>query len=313
MKKVIDMIDSSSKITGASLLDLKRAEKELGALFPDEFKDLYSETNGAKFGDWTMFPVSPIGNASTTEDIVKQNQTYRPENLPDDMISIGENTIGDMLCYRVRKRWMQQQIYLWTKKTGSIDSKSSTLSQFIDWFVPNEKAGKPQNIGHFIVESGNMIVTDPCYPIEEAEMQVHLSNVKKGKWNASISYTEDNVVKNLTAYLAEKKPNGKWHDCSKPIAVDSAQAGLFDSALFGKDEAIDYEVENTYGIDMDSDGAKYYVACSDMVASDAQAGVIPGGAVAMSGYGDGLYDVKVKYTIAKEIVGVMIDFCVEEE
>jgi len=32
----------------------------------------------------------------------------------------------------------------------------------------------------------------------------------------------------------------------------------------------------------------------------------------MSGYGDGMYEVKVKYNISKEVVGVMINFESEE-
>lgn len=52
MKKVIAMIDKNSITTGVSLIDFKKAEKQLGAFFPDEFKDLYLETNGAEFGEW---------------------------------------------------------------------------------------------------------------------------------------------------------------------------------------------------------------------------------------------------------------------
>ncbi|MDQ0244720.1 cell wall assembly regulator SMI1 [Bacillus fengqiuensis] len=55
MKKVINMIDSSSKVAGVSLLELKKIEKELGAIFPDEYKELFLETNGAKFGDWINY------------------------------------------------------------------------------------------------------------------------------------------------------------------------------------------------------------------------------------------------------------------
>ena len=41
MKKVINMIDSSSKVAGVSLLELKKKENELGAIFPDEYKELF--------------------------------------------------------------------------------------------------------------------------------------------------------------------------------------------------------------------------------------------------------------------------------
>lgn len=301
MKKVIDMIDSKSITTGVSLVDLKKAEKQLGALFPDEFKNLYLETNGAKFGEWVLFSL-----------IMIQNQSNRPENLPADMICIGENKSGDKLCYRIRKRWMQEYLYLWNTKKRNLDKRTYLLNELIKQSVSKDSAGKPQSLGNFTIESGRMIVTDPCYSIEDTEIQVHLSNVKKGQWAVSISYTDDEVVETLTAYFAEKKPSGKWHVCDRLISVDSAQAGIFDAAVFGKDESIPGEVANVYGIEMDEEGLKYYVACSDVVASDDQGGILPGGAVAMSGYGDGMYEVSIKYNISKEIVSVKINFSDEE-
>ncbi len=301
MKKVIAIIDKNSITTGVSLIDFKKAEKQLGAFFPDEFKDLYLETNGAEFGEWILFPLSLI-----------QDQYNRPEHLPADMICIGENKSGDKLCYRIRKRWIQEHIYQWIGKSGNIENKSSTLYDFIDWFVPKKYAGKSQIIGNFSVESGKLIVTDPCYSTADTEMQVQLSNVKNGGWTASISYTDDATVETLMAYFAEKKPSGKWHVCDRLIAIDSAQAGIFDADLFGKDESVPGEVENVYDIEMSEEGLKYYVVCSDRVASDDQGGIIPGGAIAMSGYGDGLYEVSIKYNASKEVVGVMIDFSGEE-
>jgi hypothetical protein len=291
MKKVINMINPSSKVAGVSLVELKKTEKALGAIFPDEYKELFLETNGAKFGDWTLFPIQTNEQTALTIDIVKQNQN-RPKNLPSDMVCIGENINGDKLCYRIRKRFMQEQIYVWYAKTEKSDCKALTLKVFIDWYVPKVNTNKPNKLGTFMVESGKLIVTDPYYKVdEEAELQIVLLNVKNGNWTASISYTPDEVVKNLFVFYGEKKPSGKWHVCDKQIGVDSAQAGIFDFKTFGRDEAIQFD---------------------EVVASDAQGGVVSDGAVSMSGYGDGMYEVKVKYNISKKVVGVMIDFVDDE-
>ncbi|GGE73696.1 SMI1/KNR4 family protein [Priestia taiwanensis] len=309
MKKVINMIDSSSKVPGVSLLELKKTERELGAIFPDEYKELFLETNGAKFGDWTLFPIHIDRRSELAIDIVKQNRENRPEKISNDMICIGENVNGDKMCYRIRKRFMQEQIYLWSNKIGTSDCKALTLSQFIDWYVPKANANKTKTVGIFKVESGKLIVTDPCYKVDEQEeVQIILSNVKSGNWTASISYNNEEIVKSVLAFYGEKKTRGKWNDCDTLIGVDSGQAGIFDFILFGRDDAIQYEVENIYDIKIDEVGIKYFVACSDTAASDAQGGVVPGGVVSMSGYGDGMYEVKVKYNTSKEIVGVMIDF-----
>lgn len=57
--------------------------------------------------------------------------------------------------------------------------------------------------------------------------------MKNGEWTTSITYTDEEVVERLLVFYGEKKPSGKWHDCDKPIGVDSAQAGIFDFAVFG--------------------------------------------------------------------------------
>lgn len=313
MKKVINMINPSSKVDGVSLLELKKTEKALGAIFPDEYKEFFLETNGAKFGDWTLFPIQT--NEQRTEltiDIVKQNRENRPKNVPSDMICIGENINGYKLCYRIRKRFMQELVFVWDNKTGISDYPASALSEFIDRNVRKMKTNNPKLVGTFTVECGKLIVTDPCYQVDEEEdLQIIFSNVKNGKWSASISYTPEEEVESLFVYYGEKKSSGKWHACEKQIGVDSAQAGIFDLKTFGRDDAIHFEVKNVYDIEIEV-GLKYFVACSDMVASDAQGGIVPGGAISMSGYGDGIYEVKVKYNISKEVIGVMIDFGDEE-
>lgn len=309
MKKIINMINSSSKVTGLTLLELKKIEKELGAFFPSDYKDFYLESNGAEFGEWILYPLMIKEDSKLKTDIIKKNREYRPANLPDEMISIGENTKGDRLCFRLRKKFMQEQIYYWNSETGQINNKALSLTHFIDWFIPVNSSNTPKLVGRFMVESGTLIVTDPSYSIDEKNSrQVILSNVKKGEWKATVSYTEEDLVENLQVFYGENKSVNKWENYKDMIAVDSGQAGIFDISFFGKDSNIPFEMKNIYNIDINSPGSKYYVACADATATDLQGGVVPGGAVTTSGYGDGLYKVKVIYNTAQEIVGVKIVF-----
>jgi SMI1-KNR4 cell-wall len=292
MKKVVDMIDSRTKVSGVSKLQLTRTEKELGALFPDEYKELFIETNGATFGDWVLFSLPSDEQLGFSYDIVQQNALKRPEHLPNDMICIGENAGGDKLCYRVRKRFMQEQVYVWYAKTAKLDCKSLNLFTFIDWHVPKINTNKPKMLGNFTVTSGKLIISDPAYmPNEEAELQIILTNVKNGKWTAAVSYTPAAVVKHLTIYYGEKKPTGKWALCDKLIGIDSAQGGVFDYAALNSNQ-VNY--------------------LDDVDISNEQGVVVSNGAISKSGYGDGMYEVKVKYNRLKEIVGVMIVFEDEE-
>lgn len=209
-------------------------------------------------------------------------------NPPSNMTFLIENSTRIPFG---KKQVMQKQLYLWPKKS----------------------VGNSKNIGAFTVQSGKLTVSDPYYTADEAaQMQVRLTSVRKGDWTAAISYTTDEVVTGLVAYSTVQAGNGEWHEHDKPIQICSALAGIFDSAFFGKDDAISYEVENIFDIKMAETGHKYYVACADAVASDAQGDVIPSGAVAMSGCLDGTYKIKVKYNESNEIIGVMINFIEEE-
>ena len=106
----------------------------------------------------------------------------------------------------------------------------------------------------------------------------------------------------------------EWIETGKNIGVDSAMAGIFDASVFGRDEAISYKVNNIYEIEMDEEGMKYYVACSDIIASsDDEAGIVAGGTVSMSGIGDGYYPVFVQYNDQNEIVAVLLEFYIEDE
>ena len=175
---------------------------------------------------------------------------------------------------------------------------------------------KSKILGSFSVNGNQLIVTDPCYPIECAEDEEFswiLTPVKRGEWIATVFYEEDETIAKLMALHKDSQQDNKWIETGKEIGVDSAMAGIFNASTYGRDEVITYEVENVYEIEMDEEGLKYYVACSDIVASDDEAGIVVGGAVSMSGIGDGHYPVFAKYNEKNEIVGVMLEFWAEED
>ncbi|WP_233494545.1 SMI1/KNR4 family protein [Exiguobacterium sp. RIT594] len=209
MSKLIKRLHPDSKMPGVSAVDLKKAERALGVLFPDEYKDLFLQTNGAQFGEWSLYPV-PTRQA-VLQDIVRQNEK-RPAGLPGDLICIGENLTGDKLCYLIRKRFLQELVFRWNEKTGIAKYPSSSLEQFVDWHVPKRKTNQVHRLGRFTVESDELIVTDPYYGLEEGtDLQLILPNVKSGSWTAAIIYTEDEWVKQLLVFEGNKKRSGKWH------------------------------------------------------------------------------------------------------
>jgi hypothetical protein len=312
MKNLIELLPTRKP--GVDEIHIKAAEENLGALFPDEYKELIMLINNPEIGDWILYPIKDSLNLKKTwDDIVRQNLEQREEALSNDLIAIGENGTGDKLCFRVRKKVMQSQVYIWDHETTRARVVALSLKEFTEREATKNKS-ETISLGTFQVTSGKLIISDPCYGYDEEnteDLQVLLKSAKRGDWSATVSYNEEEVVYQLVVFWGNTMPEGEWIPIDQMIAVDSAQAGIFDFTFFDDDEKIIDEVENVYG--MDDDVSKYYIACCDAVASEQQGGIVPGGAVAMSGYGDGLYQVYIKQDASGEVVSVMIDFLESDE
>lgn len=74
--------------------------------------------------------------------------------------------------------------------------------------------------------TNRLIVTDSFHKKGEDELQIVLSDVKKGAWTSSIFHTDDEVVKSFFVYNGEKPLSGKWHKHKRMIAVDSHRRGF---------------------------------------------------------------------------------------
>ncbi|MBT2701597.1 SMI1/KNR4 family protein [Bacillus sp. ISL-40] len=314
MKNLIELLPTRKP--GVDEIHIKAAEEKLGALFPDEYKELFMMINNPEIGDWILYPIKDSVNLKQTwDDIVRQNLGQREEALSNNLIAIGENGTGDKLCFRVRKKFMQSQVYIWDHETTRARVVALSLKEFTEREAAKNK-NETISLGSFQVPSGKLIISDPCYGYDEEDtedLQVLLKPAKRGDWSATVSYDEEEVVHQLVVFWGNTEPEGEWIPIDQLIAVDSAQAGIFDCTFFDDDEKIIDEIENVYDIEMDDDVSKYYVACCDAVGSEQQGGIVPGGAVAMSGYGDGLYPVYIKQDASSEIVSVMIDFLESDE
>lgn len=172
------------------------------------------------------------------------------------------------------------------------------------------------DLGQFECTSGVFIVSDPCYELGLWCMG-ELKDVKTGKWNAFIKKRKerhgtscselivlhDSLSEEELAYLEHKQ---KWRHAKFSIGVDSGQAGIFDKSAYRNDAFVKKEPDfNPMG--KNDSGGRWYAACCDITLSANQAGVLQGGAVSTSGYGDGFYDCYVAKK-DKEIIGVKIVF-----
>lgn len=159
-------------------------------------------------------------------------------------------------------------------------------------------------IESFIVGSGALRVTDPCYDLTTWSSG-QLQNVKNGTWNAQVGFHKDAFGKTtcskpstyvgrvayihihhdlVTPQKIGELNNGVWRLADFEVGVDSGQAGFFDLDFYKEQKEDEGRNKVFYNqvcrltCDMDNTGI------------DRSFGVVERGAVASSGYGDGGYE-----------------------
>lgn len=164
----------------------------------------------------------------------------------------------------------------------------------------------------FVVTSGELRVTDPCYD-PDTWCAGTLTNVRNGIWQAHVGYHEsDYGWGTRVAYLHIVNIEGErhfdhkaefdstWENSGIHVGVDSGQAGFFDGETFRavcSGEAVK---------------DKFYREVCDLTLDDKQWGVHAAGCVSSSGYGDGSYECLVR-RVDGQVVEAIIVYLAEYE
>jgi len=157
-------------------------------------------------------------------------------------------------------------------------------------------------LGTFEVESGKLMITDPCYE-PGTWCQGELREVHNGTWSARVIKNGEGRCAELVAecdVVSLSEASRFWEPQDIDVGVDSGQAGIFDSEHF-RSEADAIGIEKSW-----------YSMCCDKTLGKMGAGVIPCGVVSSSGYGDGSYNCFIRKRKDK-IVAVKIIFISEED
>lgn len=170
-------------------------------------------------------------------------------------------------------------------------------------------------IGTFELTNESVIISDPCYK-KGTWCQGKLEKVKTGTWNTVVIEEDDEgLIAELIVYHDKidkiSDLDGKWDEQPFNIGVDSGQAGFFQEDKYRNDStSLDLPV---YFMDEEEkeEGERWYGVCCNITLSKMQAGVLEGGAVSSTGYGDGGYAL---YTVEQdnEIVAMKIIFIEED-
>lgn len=152
-------------------------------------------------------------------------------------------------------------------------------------------------LGHFIVKSGVMLVTDPCY--EPGASSAGGFPVPNGQWAAYV----DGTAKEPKGILVIEHESFVPGTFSTPetnevlsangIGVDSGQFGFFDKA--------EYDAKRP------DEGANYGRIC-ELTLGEVGGGIFDGvGAVSTTAFGDGSYSVYVARDKAGNIIAARLD------
>lgn len=199
--------------------------------------------------------------------------------------------------------------------------------------------GQEHNLGSFKINSGEMIIGDPCYS-PHVWCLGYANNVSNGYWESKVFIADNSVTgwgDRSTALFAFNKKyfkdNFGYDDIAvehfmnvayedyfgldveiKELGVDSGQAGIYDSRHYIKMHEEDKKKEELSGR-IERDTTWYWSQNAEITLSRIGAGINPDGmgCVSSSGYGDGTYDYYVYRNKNGYVVAILIIFIREDE
>jgi hypothetical protein len=172
------------------------------------------------------------------------------------------------------------------------------------------------NIGTFEVKTPKVIVTDPCYDPAGVGYNLILGKVKLGTWFAHVNKA-DHIQQGPSSLVAVHKDHlrGKktWNIVSYDIGVDSGQAGIFELDSYRRDDLVTdaprFVTEHGYRPDPTEPGDLWYAMCCDKTLYDVfESGMVSGGVVSRTKYGDGCYTCEIAKNADLEVVGIRVKF-----
>jgi len=169
----------------------------------------------------------------------------------------------------------------------------------------------------FNITSGVMVCSDPCYEIP-TWCQGIVENVKNGEWEAEVETSNEGGWGERIAVLKVNHVNAKLSGGFKLLnfdgGVDSGQFGFFDKDFYRNDEVAKDLPKEDFGDNYDeNEGDSWYRAVCSLTLGVESWGVLSGGAVSSSGFGDGSYNVYGSKDESGEYVAFYVVFIGDDD
>jgi hypothetical protein len=192
-----------------------------------------------------------------------------------------------------------EKLFAKLNSEAELAPREFTVQEVVAW---KKEMNKPKTIklGSFEVTSGEVVVSDPCYG-EDVWCMGFLKGVANGTWEAEIRTGDEGRVAKLYATLKGAKRGKTWEETAFTVGVDSGQAGIFDKPCYRTHQKENEALISSHWKSIaereekDEKGSGvFYAACCSLTCGDdngatQKAGVLKGGVVSSTGYGDGSY------------------------
>ena len=160
-------------------------------------------------------------------------------------------------------------------------------------------------VGTFDVVDDTIHISDPCYDLN-TWCTGDVQNAKKGTWNAYVTHGKTDWGHRCWELLAVHTKYPKTLPMPEKtdidVGVDSGQAGIFTKSAYNGGEA------------SDDYGSGWYDACCELTLdSKLGGGVLDGGCVASTGFGDGSYDCFIARDGMAKAIGIKLVFISESD
>lgn len=118
---------------GAEEKDIAHTEEQLGARFPDKFRELIQLVNQAEIDEWIIYPIKDSKRVvKTWDDFVRNNKESNYSDLKERMIFIAEDGTGDLLGFKIDPEGkMEETIYFLDHETEVITPLYDDIEQMI--------------------------------------------------------------------------------------------------------------------------------------------------------------------------------------
>lgn len=124
---------------------ITETEKELGILFPDNFKSKMMKENGGELmtedDDWNLYPFFDKSDkkriSRTCNHIgLETKQAKKWGNFPIDGIAIASNGSGDhlvLLPTKENKEKLSDEIFTWYHETGKTEKVANKIDELVNY------------------------------------------------------------------------------------------------------------------------------------------------------------------------------------